>query len=92
MNVTTQLWSRPSRSTGGQTVQEGEGSLPRDMHVCAEHAGFYRVCIVGRMEWLLGRQYGAGWGIARAKARFSMVHWRKYKESGIAGRGLREAC
>lgn len=42
---------------------------------------------MGRTEWLLGRQDGAGWGTARAKARLDVIHWRKYKESGIARMG-----
>lgn len=38
---------------------EGEEGLPRDMQIGAEHSGFYRICVVERMEWLPGRQDGA---------------------------------
>lgn len=44
-----------------------------EMCICAEHGGFYGICMVGRMEWLLGGQDGACSGTARTKAQYGTL-------------------
>ena len=64
------MQSMPSRSPERHTIQESEEGLPGDLYICAEHSEFYRICTVGRMEWLPGGQDGAGWRTVRTKTQY----------------------